>query len=331
MKPESSAERAFRRRLALLALLHQRPYCYRELVTLLEQKHLFVYDYADDDATIARLQRYQFRFDLRALRSSGCNIQFDQKSQCYFWRNSPFQLVLRQSEIASFALLLDTFEKTTFPHSADIQALLVAFIERLPTEQQQELRKQRRAFSIRLQETTDYHSMDRKTLDEIEKAIQRGQRLEFIHRRPRDGKERRHVIEPRPLVYENGHVYLYGWSIDYEQERHFRLDYIKPGSAKILHSAIVRSRPAAPTYTLRYRLNAAIARNGVSQHFDEQQVVTHDDGSVTITASTTDLFSAYQILLKYAEHCTVLEPPELVANMRVVRDHFNTVYPTPEG
>ncbi|MFL6546689.1 MAG: hypothetical protein ACJ8LM_16125 [Candidatus Udaeobacter sp.] len=43
----------------------------------------------------------------------------------------------------------------------------------------------------------------------------------------------------------------------------------------------------------------------------------------------TDLFDARRILLSYAENCVVLDPPELIEHMRVVRDHFNSIYPTP--
>ena len=39
------------------------------------------------------------------------------------------------------------------------------------------------------------------------------------------GKERHHVIEPKPLRFKDGHVYLHGWSLDRDKELRFRLDY----------------------------------------------------------------------------------------------------------
>jgi predicted DNA-binding transcriptional regulator YafY len=40
------------------------------------------------------------------------------------------------------------------------------------------------------------------------------------------------------------------------------------------------------------------------------------DGSAEISAEVSDLWQARQILLRYREHCTVLEPAELVQMMR---------------
>ncbi len=71
-----------------------------------------------------------------------------------------------------------------------------------------------------------------------------------------------------------------------------------------------------------------IARNSVSQHFPGQTVETHTDGSATVTARIPDLFEARRILLSYGENCTVLEPPELVEQMRVVAAEFSKIYLT---
>ena len=71
-----------------------------------------------------------------------------------------------------------------------------------------------------------------------------------------------------------------------------------------------------------------IARNGVSRHFDAQHVDLHADGSATVTARITDLFDARRILLSYGENCTVLEPPELVKQMRTVAADFSRKYLT---
>jgi proteasome accessory factor C len=137
------------------------------------------------------------------------------------------------------------------------------------------------------------------------------------------------VIEPEPLVFERGHVYLYGWSIDRQKRLQFRLDYIIPSSAEVLHTSVLPSRPAPISYTLKYRLSPVIARNSVSQHFPSQQVETHPDGSATVTARITDLFDARRTLLSYGENCTVLEPPELVQQIRSIALDFKK-YLTPD-
>ncbi|HKZ69594.1 MAG TPA: WYL domain-containing protein, partial [Anaerolineales bacterium] len=51
----------------------------------------------------------------------------------------------------------------------------------------------------------------------------------------------------------------------------------------------------------------------------ENHAETHlDDGWVEVTAETRDLFWASKTLLKYGENCIVLEPFELVAEIKRV-------------
>lgn len=329
MRKDTSTERANKRRLALLALLHHRPHRYDELIAALDKEKLFSYDHASDAAVIARQQRYQFRNDIQALRKLSCDIRCDRRSHCYIWHNSPFGLALTQEQLTTFALLLNTFNETIMLHAEEIKALLGFFVARLPAEQQKQLADHRYAFSIDLHETTDYRNADPINVQRVERAIERSQQLKFAYCSPRTGKERTHLVEPRPLVFEHGHVYLYGWSPDSGKELRFRLDYILPGSAEVLPRRIAQSRPSPVSYNLRYQLSPVIARNSVSQHFPGQQVEAHQDGSATVTARITDLFEARRILLSYGENCTVLEPPELVKQMRAVATDFAKKYFTP--
>jgi predicted DNA-binding transcriptional regulator YafY len=328
MKRDTRAERAAKRRFALLTLLHLRPRQQSDIVAALEQANLFDEDRCTDPASTARQQHFQFRHDRHALRLMGCEIAYDRSSKYYTWRNSPFGLRLDQAQLSTLAMMLDTFTDSTILHANDIRALLNYLVSLLPADQQKALDTGRRPFSIDLHETTDYQLADPGTIKEIELAILRGQQVEFIHKAPRDGKERRHVIEPRPLVFERGHVYLSGWSIDWNKELRFRLDYIVPGSAQVLHPTISPSRPRTVTKLLRYHLSPIIARNKVSEHFPGQVVETHTDGSATVTAHITDLFDARRILLSYGLHCVVLEPPELVKEMRTIATELYKIYCT---
>jgi len=326
MRRESKTELAIRRRLMLLVLLHKGPHRRDEIIATLDREHLLLYDHAVDPKTRARQQQYLFRHDLDALRLH-FQIRHDHKNKHYWLVETPFGLALDQKRLAAFAMMFHTFAEKTFPYANDIQDLLAFVLSRLPDDQQKVVVKQRLALSIDFSERTDYSSLDPSTLIEVERAILRSHQLAFTYRSPREGKERRHVIEPKPLSFKNGHVYLHGWSVDYDKELHFRLDYILPGTAKMLHTP-QRPRPAPRAYLLRYRLTPILARNGVSQHFADQQVEPHPDGSVTVTAQITDLFEARQIILKYGENCVVESPPELVEQMCVVAAHFAQTYLT---
>jgi predicted DNA-binding transcriptional regulator YafY len=246
----------------------------------------------------------------------------------YRWANSPFGLALDGTQLNTLAMLLNTFAASTIPHAEELQGLLAALVERLPIEQQKKLAAYRQPFQIDLRETSDYRQGDAHNLRAIELAIERNQQLEFRYCSPRAGQERRHVIEPRPLVFKDGHVYLSGWNLEYEKELRYRLDYIIAGSAKPVPIKSAPSRPRQRTYQLRYHLTATIARHQVSEHFPQQRVERHDDGSATITADVTDLFEARRILLGYGENCTVLGPPELIEQFRIVAIDYGCKYLT---
>src|SRR6266480_5513191 len=152
MRSDSFTERANRRRLALLVLLHRHPYGYAELIASIDKDGLFSYDHASDTAVIARQQRYQFRNDIQALRKLSCDIRYDRHSSSYTWHNSPFGLSLTQEQLTTFAFLLNTFNETMMLHADEIKALLNYFVDQLPQEQQKQLANRRYPFSIDLHE-----------------------------------------------------------------------------------------------------------------------------------------------------------------------------------
>jgi predicted DNA-binding transcriptional regulator YafY len=93
------------------------------------------------------------------------------------------------------------------------------------------------------------------------------------------------------------------------------------------------ARPHPHTYTLRYRLLPVVARRrDVAAYFPETQMTYHDDGSATVTARVTNLWQTRQILLRYGDACTVLEPPELVDLFRATSRGLAQIYdPQPES
>src|SRR5437868_53673 len=109
MRSDTNTERTFRRRFALLVLLHRGPRRRQELITALEREKLFVYDQQADSPAAGKLRLYQFRRDIQALRGLGCELSFDPETGCYGWHNSPFGLSLDNSQLTTFAVLLKTF------------------------------------------------------------------------------------------------------------------------------------------------------------------------------------------------------------------------------
>jgi predicted DNA-binding transcriptional regulator YafY len=333
MKEDSSTARSLHRRMFILKLLHARPTSRPTILVELDKKSLLGYDRVEEGTNFEKKCKETFHRDLKALRKLGYIIQHNPASGCYIWENSPFGLHLDDEQLGAFSVLLDAFNEPKMLHSEQINHLLSHLTRLLPPGQQKKVASQRRAFRLNLRQTTDYRNADRATLEIIERAIKRGQQLEFNYSPSRDGQVRQHVIEPRPLEYENGHVYLKGYSLRWEQEYAFRLDKIVAGSARMLPDTIARARPTPARLTLQYWLSPVIVRQGVSQHFDGQIIETHSDGSATVTAHIpkTELFNARQQMLKYGNNCRVLSPPELVSQIREVISELYKYYCKKEG
>jgi predicted DNA-binding transcriptional regulator YafY len=157
------------------------------------------------------------------------------------------------------------------------------------------------------------------TLNKLRRAQEQRLRFSFRYRSPLqpDARPVRHIIEPETLEERDGHVYFEGYSLDTEQVLQFRLDRAEPGSAEVLPAKFPGRRTRRPI-KIRYRLSPAIARYGASRRFDKHEELVLADDWVEVTAETKDLFWASKILLKYGENCVVVEPPELVAEMKRV-------------
>ncbi|MDQ2805949.1 MAG: WYL domain-containing protein [Chloroflexota bacterium] len=317
MRRGTRSELAFRRRLLILAQLHTRPHSYSEMQTILAAAG-FSEPLGDDEPAAAKRRHDDWHADLKVLRGAGYAIRCDdRRTQRYSWTNSPFGLALNERQLLAFGIIRDAFADTTMLHHAEIHDLLTLLMDQLPPEQRAHLSRKRRPYQVNLRETTDYRTADPATVQAIERAIDSGQQLEIRYCSSNDGLERVHTVEPRPLIYKAGHVYLPVYNLILGKELELRLDGIVPGSAKGLPQRAQPSRPPGRRYLLRYHLNPIIARRRpVSENFPGQQVEYHPDGSATVSAQITDLFTGRRLLLAYGENCHVLSPPELIADLR---------------
>jgi len=69
-----------------------------------------------------------------------------------------------------------------------------------------------------------------------------------------------------------------------------------------------------------------VARYGASERFPNQIEEKQEDGWTLVTAQIDSIFWASKKLLKYGENCQVLEPPELVQEMKRVVGEMARIY-----
>ncbi|MDQ2806423.1 MAG: WYL domain-containing protein [Chloroflexota bacterium] len=265
-------------------------------------------------ATPPATWRYSLQLDLEDLRALGYDVGYDQKVARYRWRASPFGLQLEDSHLAALAHLRHTFADQTLPQVQEIRSLLDHLVTCLPPAGRKRLSKIPIEIIIRVDEVSDYATIDSNILRVISNALHLQRQIEFDYCSPRHGQTLRHCVSPSPLVLKNGHVYLHGYKDGDTKQLTFRLEHIVPKTIVCIKRS---ARPAIiHTQAISYWLSAEIARGGVSPRFLQHQATVQSDGSAIVNAITANLWEAHKILLTYGAGCRVLTPPALVDLIR---------------
>ena len=97
----------------------------------------------------------------------------------------------------------------------------------------------------------------------------------------------------------------------------YRLDRIVPEGLEVMPDILPPGQRQRRLLPICYRISPTLARGGISRHFEEMATSEPDEnGWVTVTGKTTDLFEAKRILLAYGQHCVVLSPSSLRDDVR---------------
>lgn len=141
------------------------------------------------------------------------------------------------------------------------------------------------------------------------------------------GNETTRTIEPMGLYLKSYNWYLYGYCLSREDLRTFRLSRMSgvgvlPGTFVrrpytlddvALHRANADMRPQPFEVKIRFK---PIVKTRVRDEFDPGRIETLEDGSLLVTAHYYAPDQAVHHLLAYSSYATVLEPSEIVAEMR---------------
>lgn len=275
------------------------------------------------------------RHDIAALRIEyGCAIERDDDG--VYELRSPGNLALidlPDSEIEAMAFLLDVYERSDLPIAAQINALLERIEALMPDDRRNLLH------TLTVSPRVDRPQAPAEGVAEMMrllKGVLRKREVEFDYRSPHtpDGAARHHRIAPLEFVYREGHTYLDAFCLESDvpelvgQFVLYRLNRIVAGSVRRLPHALRRDY-RRPTYAVRYWLAPAVARQRDVAHWFPQTTIDYAaDGSATVTAVTNDLWRAHQILMRYREHCRVLEPAPLIEMMRASIQRMFDMYST---
>ncbi|MEF3275077.1 MAG: WYL domain-containing protein [Chloroflexus sp.] len=238
-------------------------------------------------------------------------------------------LNLPDEELEALMFLVGMFSESTWPNATQIRALLDHIIALLPPERRSNLRQQLR-LEVELPQSNVV--IDQQLLTRIRRNLRR-HALRFRYLSNYSNEPEAHRVAPVRLFVRDGHTYLEAFCFSSPHPAtvgkymSYRLDRIIPESLQVERRTLPPELPPRQMWSLRYWLSPQVARNrDVAIWFPQSTVTYHPDGSVEVTAQTSDLWYAEQILLRYREHCRILEPAELVTMIRQTAERLCAVY-----
>lgn len=314
----------FQRRLFVLRRLIRGPATATTLIN--DARATFDSDIFPPDASAA------LRHDLAKLRGEfGCVITLRDGR---YVLDSPGQLAVLdvpEQALEALAFLLATFENDALPNGPAVQQLLMRVTSLLPSDRRVDLERVR--VLPRLDHPETLRSADQYTLDVLRQALER-QQVRFVYRSSyvEQGESVTHTVAPYDVLFRDGHTYLDAFCLDCGVPEHahryrlYRLDRIVPGSMQLLPTRLPPGQPPRRVYRLRYWLNTQVARQqDIALWFPESSVDFSANGAL-VTAYVSDLWQARQLLLRYREHCHVIEPTELISMIRESLTKMQHVY-----
>lgn len=268
--------------------------------------------------------RTALRHDLAALREAfDCEIERGADGRYAVVEYGRLALLdLPDSDLEALGFLASIFDESPLPNAGQVGALLDRIEALLPAERRGRLGRSQRP--LRLDGPRPTAGADAALVERLRGAV--GRRfISFLYGSTyaQDGALVTHRVAPYELIFREGHTYLEAFchecSIREVEGRYvlYRADRIVAESLQLHPTQLNVGPPPRHRYALRYRLGPQVARQrDIALWFPRSEVSFLEDGSAEVWAETADLWQARQVLLRYREHCLVLEPPELVDMLR---------------
>jgi len=235
------------------------------------------------------------------------------------------------------ALVLPTIQPLHNPFAEDVFNLIWKLAATLPHDQiaHFEQRIKKPSVHLNLATAADYLPY-RKTIDTIEKVILQRQQISFEYTavRSKQGSVAHYHVDPYYIVHMEGHFYLIGYSNEINKFIEYRIDRIKFDSIETLPQMIdtIRQRPAVE---FSYWIDGDIAKRGLSERWltqttEREEVYVDSEGHekrrVLVRAKAHNEWRVIQQLLKYGDQAELIEPANLLEQMRQIVARMMSFY-----
>lgn len=257
----------------------------------------------------------RLRRDLQNLGVLGYTLQ--RSGRPVRWQITAGPCLLADEDVDALVHVRDAFAEG-HPHALAVQRCLDKLTTNLSPEQSKRWRR-RPALRVPLKPAIDYDHCAW-LIQWLEAAIGKRQQIAFWYRpTTRDTQVWHAHLDPYEIEFTDGHFYLLAFEHEYGTFPVFRIDRIVQDNARrspeLLPSMQLPRRERKPIH-FTYRLPAAFADSGVSEHFTIH-AIHRDEQYVTVEASDPSEFKIVRVLLAYGENALLLSgPTTLMERMR---------------
>ena len=176
-------------------------------------------------------------------------------------------------------------------------------------------------------ERMDYGPWE-ETLTTLRLAMRDQRRLTMTYRTAGQSEAAARKIDPYALVHQWGFWYLVAYCHRRAEMRTFRVDRIAelaplderftrpPGFSLTEYLARSMSEDWTVAYRVRLRFRPETAFRARDERGRWDTLVEHEDGSVEVTYSASDLYWAARVALSYGAEAQVLEPADVAVKVR---------------
>ncbi len=278
--------------LMLFSLLLESPKSYSEICEFFKN-----HDYIKEEISIDTLRVY-----LTSLKRSGCEIIRTKKEEGgkYKLISHPFELKISDEQLKSIAKIYRIILKTV-----DITGVLA--LEKFLRNLAEKVKNEKLIETV--QKVSVFKGIDLQLLEDLIKYSKQKMRLTLLYNSPKSGKKEVHIIADNVAITQNK-VYIYGTSLDYNQESFFLVQRI----LKVLEAEPQDNDNSVEVkkFTIGYEL---MSLNPNTKLSEDEKIVDINENSIIVEVETSNLFMMKRKILEYGPQCRVLYPDEFRAEI----------------
>ncbi len=288
--------------LMLFSLLLEAPKSYAEICEFFKN-----HEYIKEEISIDTLRVY-----LTSLKRSGCEIIRTKKDEGgkYKLVSHPFELKISDQQLKSIVKIYRIILKTI-----DISGLLA--FEKFLRNLAEKIKNEKLMETIK--KVSVLKNIDLQMLEDLIKYSKEQMRLTLLYNSPRSGIKDVHIIADKVAVTQNK-VYIYGTSLDYNQESYYLVQRI----VKVLDV-----QPKNPgdldikKITVGYELTSLNPNTKLSE---DEKIVDINENSIIVEVETSNMFMMKRKILEYGSMCRVLYPDsfreEIINTLQKMREGY---------